>query len=544
MIKKIVIVGGGFAGWYTAATLQHNTDCEILLIDSERHPTIGVGETTGWGIANDFYTLAGITDEHNFLRKTGAIYKHGVRAVDFFQDHQTHQWAKFPNLKVSSLTNFYNKFEPHNFDEPRNHQDDDVGMIAAWLKINQGRNKTYEDFVNEVGEHNYFISNPVMPFDPTGSRVTSPMMGVAYNIDAIKTNDYLKALVLKRNNGSFTWITNAVEQVVLTNNRADVDHLLLEDGTKVTADLFIDASGLGRVLMNSRQNTSWQDSSDQYCNAAWVVPSQYTDPEQEMLGISEFFGEEWGWRFKVRLYHRIGNGYVFNTNMVDPAVPLQRLLEVTKGTRFVEPRLITWVPGEYVQPWQGNVLPLGMSGWMIDPYDAPTVGEHSESLKDLLKVIELNLPNKQQYYNKARSLTREERHLRLDLTFGFSQRRGPFWESRREMARKGNFVNQVKDIILGKRTDLEKRMPWQWHHMYVRNCLAAGVDMSDWEFPEISDADREIAESFFAFNRARNKYISSQPWPNFAQWTRENIFDGLTSQEILKELNPQFFKER
>jgi tryptophan halogenase len=544
MIKKIVIVGGGFAGWYTAATLQHNTSCEILLIDSDQHPTIGVGETTGWGIAGDFYNLAGITNEKEFMRKTGAIYKHGVRAVDFFQDYQTHQWGKFPNLKVSSLTNFYNQFVNVDFDEPGSHRDGDIGMIMAWLKINQGRNKTYDDFVNEVGEHEYFISNPVMPFDQNDCRVTHPMMGIAYNFDAIKTNDYLKTLVSKRNTGSFTWITNTVEQVKLTDDGKNVSYLLLEDGTKVMADLFIDASGLKRVLMSSQQNNSWKDSGDQYCNAAWVVPSQYTNPEQEMLGISEFFGEDWGWRFKVRLYHRIGNGYVFNTNMVDPAEPLKRLLEITEGTRFVEPKLITWQPGEYTQPWQGNLLPLGMSGWMIDPYDAPTVGEHTESLKDLLKIILEDIPYPQQYYNKVRSLTREERHLRLDLTFGFSKRRGPFWDSRREMAQQGNFINKIKDIILGKRTDLEKRMSWHWHHMYVRTCLATGVDMSDWEFPEISAADQTIAEAFFAFNRARNKYINSQKWPNFLDWTKKNIFNNLTSQEILKELNPQFVKER
>jgi len=161
-----------------------------------------------------------------------------------------------------------------------------------------------------------------------------------------------------------------------------------------------------------------------------------------------------------------------------------------------------------------------------------------------LKIINLDLPYKQQYYNKARSLTREERHLRLNLTFGLSRRSGPFWDSRRKMAQEGDYINQIKDIILGKRTDLEERMPWHWHHMYVRTCLATGVDMSDWEFPEISAADQEIAEAFFAFNRARNQYIASQPWPNFARWAKEHIFDNSTSQEVLRELNPQFVKER
>ena len=100
----------------------------------------------------------------------------------------------------------------------------------------------------------------------------------------------------------------------------------------------------------------------------------------------------------------------------------------------------------------------------------------------------------------------------------------------------------MQDIILGKRTDLESRMPWHWHHMYIRTCLASGVDMSDWEFHELSDSDQDMAESFFEFNRARNKYISHQNWPVYYQWLKKNRFNNLTSQEILSQLNPQFTK--
>ena len=541
MIKKIVIVGGGFAGWYTAAALQHNTNVEIVLVDSAKHPTIGVGETTGWSAALDFGRLVGITDEQEFMRETGAIYKYGVRAVDFFQDHQVYQWGKFPNLKVSALTNFYNGFEYSDFEEPGNHLDGHIGLTMAWLKINQGLNKSYEDFMLDVGDQNYFISNPAAPFTQNNCFLF-PYQGMAYNIDAEKTSAYLKSLVLKRNNGSFTWITNAVNQVLLDSNSKNINHLLLEDGTEIKADLFIDASGLRRVLMNSQQNNSWRSHGDQYCNAAWVVPSSYKNPDNEMLGISELFGEDWGWRFKVRLYHRIGNGYVFNTNQVDPEIPLQRLLEVVKDTKFIEPKLIKWTPGRYTHPWQGNLLPLGMAADFIDPYDAPTFDSHGRALEDLILILNKQPNNSQDLYNKARKLTCEERNLRLELTFGVSQRRGPFWESRRKMAVDNNYLNKMQDIILGKRTDLESRMPWHWHHMYIRTCLASGVDMSDWEFHELSDSDQDMAESFFEFNRARNKYISHQNWPVYYQWLKKNRFNNLTSQEILSQLNPQFTK--
>jgi hypothetical protein len=165
-------------------------------------------------------------------------------------------------------------------------------------------------------------------------------------------------------------------------------------------------------------------------------------------------------------------------------------------------------------------------------------------LEDIINIINQAPKDPQNYYNNLRSITREERTLRLDLTFGLSQRRGPFWESHRKFAVKDNYLGKVKDIILGKRKDLESRMSWHWHHIYVRTCMAAGVDMSDWEFPDISAADRQMAMAFFEYNRARNNYIKNRPWPGYSKWLQEHQFNNLTNQEVLAKLNPQFFKER
>ena len=107
------------------------------------------------------------------------------------------------------------------------------------------------------------------------------------------------------------------------------------------------------------------------------------------------------------------------------------------------------------------------------------------------------------------------------------------------MAIKGNFLKKIQDIVLGKRVDIESRMHWHWHHMYIRNCMAAGIDMSDWEFPEINDADQAMAESFFTYNRERNKYIASQPWPTYYQWLQKNRFNMENTQQVLAKLNPK-----
>jgi tryptophan halogenase len=543
MIKKIVIVGGGFAGWYTAATLQHNLpDLEVLLVDSAKHPTIGVGETTGWDAPINFKRLVGMPDETQFMFETGAIYKFGSRAVDFFQDHATQYWGKIPNLKISSLTNFYNDFDYPEFDEPWNHSPGDIGAMMAWLSINQGNNKTFEDLTAELGEHNAFLNNANAPFNKSNKLVVRRNQGFAYNIDAEKTSAYLKKLVLARDQGNFTWVTSTVMDVKV--NGSHVSELVLENGDHITADLFIDASGLQRVLMSRNINDSWQADSDEYCDSAWVVPSAYTDPQNDLLPISEFFGEDWGWRFKVRLYHRTGNGYVFNSKMVDPEIPKKRLLDIVGDSRFVEPRLLQWKSGQYLTPWQSNLLPLGMAAAFTDPYDAPTFDAHSKALDDLVDLLskQTTVQDIATVYNHRRSLTQEERKLRLDLTFGLSQRRGAFWDSRRKMAVEGNYLQLVKDIVLGNRKDLESRMTWHWHHIYIRLCVVTGVDMSQWNFPAVSEQDTLMAKAFFAYNRQRNNYMSQQQWPNYRDWLQQNRFGNLTQLEVLQRLNPGLIK--
>jgi hypothetical protein len=105
---------------------------------------------------------------------------------------------------------------------------------------------------------------------------------------------------------------------------------------------------------------------------------------------------------------------------------------------------------------------------------------------------------------------------------------------------KHHSLDDLKDILNGKRKDLEGRLPHFWHQMYYRLCMAAGVDRSTIETFDLTDTDRAMAESFFTYNRARNKYITQQNWPNYYEWLRENRFNGRSSDEMLAEFHPQW----
>jgi tryptophan halogenase len=537
LLKNIIIVGGGFAGWYTAAAFRHNfPDCDVTVIDSEKHGRMGVGETLGFSSPHDFKNLLGITDDQKLMRSSGSIYKYGIKQTDFMQPQSVHPMTKLYNTKVKSLTNFYNEFDWTDFCEPWNQQPGDVGLLSAWMTINQYNDKNFLDFIDEVGEGTHFILNPSAPCKDNQYALRQ-QEGWSYHIDAEQTVRFLKDLSLTSEH--ITHVSNTIVDVKL--NETGIDCLLFEDGTEIKGDLYLDCSGFARVLMKRLPDAYWIDQGEEYNNSAWVCPSAYTDPEREMIGATYTYGDEHGWRFQLNLYHRRGNGYIFNSRMTNPDLPLQRLLELTEGTRFVDPRLVTWNPGHYDKPWVNNVIGLGISSHFIDPHDAPSFDIHSRSLESLINAAKSpTVDTAQEYFNRVQSLAVEERELRLMFNFGLSKRSGYWWDSRREMARKNDYFQELHNIVSHKRTDIESRLQHFWHNMYYRMILTSETDRTQFSFPHLTDQDRAMAESFFAYNRQRNKYISQQAWPNNYRWLQANRFDGLTSQEVLEELHPNF----
>lgn len=547
MIKKIVILGGGFAGWYAAGSLQHCLpDIDITVIDSQQHPQLGVGEATGFDAPLNFRRLMGLENDHEFMRRTGAIYKFGIEAHNFWKDDTTHYYNKFHNLKISSLTQFFNNFEYPEFCEPWSEKPGDVGTVDTWLALNSSRKKSYKDFVEETGDVSQFVANPWAPYTDAskgdGRFVLRNVDGWSYLFDAERTSAYFKEVVLARNKGNVSHISSPLQQVIQDDTTGDVVGLILENQQQVDADLFIDCTGFNRALV-SKVNNSWVDAGEEFNHAAWAAPTGYTDPARELSGATQFFGQDWGWRFRIRLYHRIGNGYIFNPTMVDPDTIRNEFINAIGGEHklLADPKLIKWRPGQYKQPWQHRVIPLGISGGLIDPFDSPTFDIQSRSLEQLIRMIKTDQLD-QIEYNKMYDLVSQERDLRLMLSFGLSQRSGEWWESRRRIAKRDNYVEKLRQVIMRERKDLEQRLPWHWHHMYVRLCVINNIDTSSWNFKSVSDKDRKMAEAYFAYQKARNQYISESNWPNYYQWLKTHRFHDLPSGEILRELNPKLVK--
>ena len=536
-MKHILIVGGGFAGWYTAAALRHHfPELRITVVDSAQHHRLGVGETLPFSAPYDWKKLLGLKDDRMLMWRTGAVYKYGTTARNFWSDDSFFSHGKFFNLKIKSLVHFYNEFDYPDFHEHWNDQPGDVGTQQAWLSINQRTNKNIHDYIEEQNDAQHFTTNPVAPYDRNNRYILRSTDGYSYQIDAEQAVTFFKELAFI--DTSFTsHISRAVKSVKISDNGA-IDSVLLENGQEIRADLFIDASGGSRALVSRSSNQSWKTADPDDNNSAWVCPTRYESPERELIGATTFFGEQWGWRFKIGLYHRAGNGYIFNSNIVDKQIPLEHLLAITSN-RLAEPKFIQWTPGWYQEPWQHNLLAIGISAHLVDPFDAPTFDIHSQSLHALIAALKIEDQAEARHkYNQDHQLVVEERNLRLRFAFGLTRKTGDYWDSRRALLERTYDMRDLYEILAAEKSSLQTRLPHWWQTMYYKFAIAAGVDRSKMSTVTLTPQDEEMVRAFFQYTRSRNAYIRQQTWPNYYEWLKTNRFNGQTSQQVLERLHP------
>lgn len=537
--KRIVIVGGGFASWYTAASFRHNfPDQEILVIDSDKVPRLGVGETLGFSAPYDIKRLLGLPDDREFMWHTGATYKYGITTTNYYADNVQYSFGKHFNLATDSLSKFYGEFDYDDFSETRNYDPNRIGIVEAWISLNKNTDKTLKDYIEETGEVAPFLENTWAPYDSRNKYVLRPSEGWAWHIDAEKTVQFYKRLATQ-DRDKVTHINSAVREIIIKDGA--IDHLILENNDRITGDLYIDCTGFHRVLV-SKINDTWWDADERFNNSAVVGFAKYTDPRNQLKSATRFFGEDHGWRFVIQLFHREGHGYVFNDRMTDPEIITKRLLEATEGRDLVPPRIIKWQPGYYKTPWVSNVLPLGVSALLLDPYDGPSYDLHSRSLEDFFKAARASddISTQKSFYNESLTSINDDRVARLLLNFGLSKRSGDWWQSRRDLLKdckllgtQESALHWLQQIIDEPHSVIRGRYTWflQW---YYRLIVAYGLDRSGFKFPEIPESHKVMVEKFFEYNRARNQFTRQQQWPNYYEWLKENRFQGNTADQMLE----------
>lgn len=355
-IDRIVIVGGGTAGWMTAAALsnQLQANATITLIESEEIGTVGVGEATIPPI-RQFNQLLGI-DENEFVRACQGSFKLGIEFVNWGDNGQRyfHPFGPFGKAfdTVSLHHYWYAAYESGQADPL-----DDYSM--AWVAAKSGK------FAPPERDPRNILST----FD------------YAYHFDAGLYARFLRAYSEQR---SVKRIEGKVSTTSLHPDTGFVNAVIMESGELVQGDLFIDCSGFRGLLIEQALQTGYEDWSHWLpCDRAWAVPSA----RGEFTPYTRSIAHQAGWQWRIPLQNRAGNGHVFCSAFMDENRAADVLMDNLSDSALDSPRLLKFQTGRRRKFWNKNVVAIGLASGFLEPLESTSIHLIQSGIAKLLALF-------------------------------------------------------------------------------------------------------------------------------------------------------------
>lgn len=340
---RIIIVGGGTAGWMAAAALSYlykKPECSITLVESSEIGTIGVGEATLPQI-KDFNDRLGIS-EAEMMARTQATFKLAIKFVD---------WGKLNN-------SYYHPFGI--FGSHRN----TLQFYKLWAKYNS------ETKIKELDEFSYAIQlckNNKFNFHSQDKESISSTHSYAYHFDASLYANLLREYSEKRD---VQRVEGKISQVIKNENN-NITSLQLESGLTIEGDFFIDCSGLRSLLLAGSFGAEFEDWSKWLvCDRAVALPGEKIE---NIPPYTTSTAKEGGWQWKIPLQHRTGNGYVYSSSFISDQQAIDSLVETLDGTHIGDPRVIKFKSGRYKKSWVNNCVAIGLSSGFLEPLESTSI---------------------------------------------------------------------------------------------------------------------------------------------------------------------------
>ncbi|WP_084398889.1 tryptophan halogenase family protein [Henriciella aquimarina] len=342
-IEKVVIAGGGTAGWITAAALRKllPAHLDITLIESEQIGTVGVGEATIPQIRR-LNAILGL-DEDAFVRDTRASFKLGIEFSDWghIGERYLHTFGD-PGINLSSL-------QFHHY----------------WLRARaEGSAASLWDYSLH---HRVAYANKFGRMERVGN---TPMTGLAY---AFHFDATLYAACLRRHAeaAGVRRVEGRITGTDLNGETGFIEAVQLENGERVAGELFIDCSGFRGLLIEGALGVGYRDWSHWLpCNRALAVPSEQTEP---LLPYTRAMAREAGWQWRIPLQHRTGNGHVFCDAFMDETRAADLLLANLDGRPLADPKPLRFTTGRRERFWAKNCVSIGLSSGFLEPLESTSI---------------------------------------------------------------------------------------------------------------------------------------------------------------------------
>lgn len=406
-LSRIVIVGGGSAGWMSAATLVNalGRSVQIDLIESEAIGTVGVGEATIPPI-REFNRRLGI-DEATFIRETQGSYKLGIEFAD---------WTREGERYFHPFGYFGADFDPH---VPFHHywlarhikgaeSNDLQDYSMAWSLASEGR------FGHPANDARSMLSR----FD------------YAYHFDATLYAAYLRRLSEAR---GVKRLEGRVTDVGVSAETGDISHITLEDGRNLEADLFIDCTGFRGVLIEGAMETGYEDWRKWLpCDRAVAIPSK-SGPDP--WSYTRATAKQAGWQWRIPLQHRVGNGYVYCSDHLDAETAERSLREDLDDVALADAKHLRFITGRRRLFWNRNCVSIGLSAGFMEPLESTSLHLIQTGIMRLVTLLPdgRDRPHLREEYNRLTIAEYERVRDFLILHYIANARDEPFWKRMRHL---------------------------------------------------------------------------------------------------------------
>lgn len=407
-IRRIVIVGGGTAGWMTAAALARflkDGYTKIRLIESDQIGTIGVGESTIPQI-RIFIRMLGL-DENEFVRTVQATFKLAIEFVD---------WTRIGHR-------YYHPFGPYGLDM------EGVSFHAFWLRLHEmGEAAALDEYsLQSLAAAREKFMRPI-------EAGNSPLSSIAYafHIDAGRFAQYLRkyseARGVERNEGKIVDVSLRAED-------GFVESVTLEDGTRIEGDLFIDCSGFRGLIIEQALRAGYEDWSHWLpCDRAVAVPCVRTG---NVRPATRATARPAGWQWRIPLQHRAGNGYAYCSHFISDDEAAATLLANLEGAALGEPRILPFTTGRRKKFWSKNCIAIGLSAGFMEPLESQSIHLIQVGISRMMALFpDLSFePADIDTYNRFMTFEFEKIRDFLILHYNATERDDtPFWDYCRTMS--------------------------------------------------------------------------------------------------------------